>query len=587
MVQAIRRPTYWLSVLVVLPHLWSCDSGSPPAPVSGESPELELIEVARERGLDFRHDRGATGEYLLHETMGGGMAWLDADGDGDLDLFLPQGQPVDESRKFPRAGLHRLFLQEEGRFVDRTLASGLGGSGYGLGATVADVDNDGDADLYVIRMGPNALYLNDGAGKFREAIGAGVEGSAPFSGSAAFGDVDGDGLVDLFLTQYVEGALVDPPRCQRPSGEGMATHPMYCGPISFSGVRDQLFRNLGNGKFEDITDRAGLVEGGPGSSKSLGVVMLDLDGDDDLDIYVACDTTANHLYLNDGDGRFREEGLLAGVAASGGGRYEGGMGLAAGDVDGDGRPDLHVTNYTDETNRLYRALPGGLYEDASLVLGVVQGTRSRVGWGTGWVDLDLDGYEDLYVACGHIHPEIDRWEPGQQYRQRNLVFLAGVREGTLRYREVGERAGAALSLRGSFRGGVDVDFDDDGDRDLCFLPLDGSLALLENRTPRGGRSFLQVRLVGEGPGGRDAIGARVELVASDRSRVRWRVGGGSYLSQGDPRLHFGLPAGVTARQVRVRWPGGEDEVFDVPRLDVTMVIRKGEGKSAPHSGSSR
>ncbi len=563
--------------------LISCDKDKEikSTPAKGSQPGIAFKEVAKIKGLDFNHDRGATGKYHLFETMGGGMAWLDGDGDGDYDLFLPQGQPLDDTFKFPRAGLNRYFRNDGGVFTDQTTSSGLGGSGYGLGATVGDVDNDGDSDLYVIRFGKNALYLNDGKGKFTQVLDSGLEGSAPFSGSAAFGDFDGDGWVDLFLTQYVEYDLRQAPKCQQaPAGGGQAV-PIYCGPITFKGARDQIFLNNRDGTFRDFTEESGMVLGGGSSSKSLGVLLGDFDHDQDLDAYVACDTTPNLLYLNQGTAIFKEVALESGVAASGGGLYEGGMGIASGDIDFDQRLDFYVTNFADESNRLYRSLTPDIFEDASLRLGMVSGTKTMVGWGTGFVDADLDRDLDLYVANGHIYDNVGSWEERQKYEQRNLFFRADIQGGgenlSVKYSEVSASLGAEYRRPASYRGATDVDFDNDGDRDLCFIPLDQEIRLFENVSDRSGRHFLQILLVGEGRGGKDAVGARVELKTQGGTQMRWRTSGGGYLSQSDPRIHFGLGADQKVDSLKIYWLDGTvEEVTGVP-VDSTIKVQKGRG----------
>lgn len=576
-----------LTVLVALTSGIGCERDAPATGATG----LYFVDAATP-GLEFRHDRGASGERHLFETMGGGVAWIDFDVDGDLDVFVPQGTasrsrgPTSSSAP---AG-HRLLRNDGGTFSDVTTASGLDAPGYGLGAAVGDVDNDGDPDLYLLRFGPNALFLNDGGGRFRESTDAGVAGLEPFSGSAGFGDLDGDGSIDLFLTGYVELDPRSTPRCTEPRADGQERLPIYCGPHNFKGASDRVFLNNGDGTFRDATERAGLRAAGQSSSKSLGVLIADLDEDHDLDVFVACDTTANLLYRNHGDGRFAEVGLAAGVAASDTGAYEGGMGVVAGDIDRDGRLDLFVTNYSGESNRLYCGMEGGRFRDATSRFRAAVGSHLYVGWGAALEDLDLDGDQDLFVGNGHIFDNVDLWDDRQRYRQRCFLLRfdaasAGDSSGSGSFVEVGRDNGAPVSTARPHRGVAAGDADNDGDVDLLLAALDEPLTLLENRGSRGGRGFLVVELVGSGPGGRDAIGARVDIETANGTLTRWRVGGGSYLSAGDHRLHFGLGTARSIERLRVTWPGGAREELDAPPRPGTFVrIEKGKGIVRAGSG---
>ncbi len=563
----------------------------PDPSVEHDRAEPHFVDVASARGLDFRHRRGARGDRRLHETMGGGVAFIDIDRDGDLDVFAPQGQAAREDGSFPETGVHRLFRSEGGaRFTDVTDAAGLGDlGGYGLGAAVGDVDNDGDSDLYLIRYGDNALLLNEGGGRFVEKRDAGVEGAAPFSASAAFGDLDGDGWLDLFLAGYVSKVEDESPCFQTSSTTGEKVR-IYCGPHHFRGAVDQIFLGNGDGTFRDATAGAGLRDPGWAVSKSLGVVIADLDDDRDLDVFVACDTTANLLYRNRGDATFEEDALWVGVAASDAGGYEGGMGIAAGDFDDDGRLDLFVTNYEDESNRLYSRADSRHFVDATDRFGVGAKSHPNVGWGTALEDFDLDGDLDLFVANGHIFDNLEAWSDKGAYRQRNAFFrfqreeiapggAANTAERSGRFVDASRAIGPPCRGERSHRGVAAGDFDSDGRVDLLVSALDEPLLLFRNRTARHGRGFLVVELVGDGPGGRDAIGARVDIESAGTRQSRWRIGGGSYLSAPDHRLHFGLPSSKPIDTLVVTWPDGGVERLPPPPVDTFVRIERGRGSA--------
>ena len=576
-----QRPGTRAVWLLLAAAALSCDRSTEPprgidgatgvAGVEGHSrpARVRFVDRAAELGIAFRHDRGARGDLQLFETMGGGAAWLDHDRDGDPDLYLVSGQEMNTRGEFPEKGRNRLYRNDQSRFVDVTEEAGVPGRGYGLGAAVGDIDNDGFPDLYVLCFGPNVLYHNRGDGSFEELPGSGTEGVDPFSGGAAFADFDGDGLVDLFVSSYVEYDHRDLERCSERPFRGGERVPIYCGPLTFVGAPDRLYHNLGGGRFREVSVERGIGRGLDARSKSLGVLAADIDEDGDVDICVACDTTANLLYRNRGDGTFEEVGLELGVAVSDVGRNEGGMGIAFADVDGDGRGDLFVTNFAEELNRLHLARPDGDYRDATALSGLGRGARSSVGWGVGFIDAACDGKLDLFIANGHIYHNAEMWLPEQVYRQRNFLYSpAGSR-----YEERGEAAGPGFGPRGVYRGAAFADHDLDGDLDILVMALDERPRLLEAEGPRG--HHVTVRLLGDGPGGRDAVGARVELVDGGGERqVRWRTSGGSYLSESDDRIHFGLGNADRVKSIRVSWPGGGTTDLEDVRVDTLVEVRR-------------
>ncbi|MEE8523399.1 MAG: CRTAC1 family protein [Thermoanaerobaculia bacterium] len=507
--------------------------------------EIRFAEVSAEWGIDFRHRHGGTGDFYMIETMGSGVVIFDYDGDGDRDLFLVDSGAVGGSEG-PRP--RSVLLRNDGRsgdgvvFRDVTEDSGIEVTGYGMGATAGDVDGDGDLDLYVTSFGANQLFRNDGRGRFTDVTAAAGLGCELWSASAAFADADGDGDLDLYVTNYVDFSFENNPFC----GDRERRLRSYCHPDVYEGLPDRFYRNRGGGRFEDATAAAGF---GDARGKGLGVTWSDLDGDGSQDLYVANDMTPNYLFQNR-DGSFEDIALLAGAALSDLGKEEAGMGVAPGDVDGDGRVDLFVTHLDLQTNALY-ANVGGLFRDQRFVSRLGEASVYQVGFGAAFADFDHDGDLDLAVANGHIIHNVELFGKGSTYRQANQVFENQVVEG-----QTGGRFGLVTNsgvdeVRAS-RGLAVGDLDGDGDLDLVITNSDDRAEVYENRArPAGG--WLQVDL--RGGVNRHGIGARLEVEADGKRQVREVRTASSYLSQNDLTAHFGVGS---ARRVMltVRWPDG-------------------------------
>jgi hypothetical protein len=496
----------------------------------------------RSEDLPFRYVRGATGLKLPVEVTGGGVGMLDHDGDGDLDLFFAQGGRVLPGTSDPEPRADVLLRNEGGgRFVDASAEVGLAPRGYGQGVTVADYDGDGDPDVYVTRYGPNTLWRNDG-GRFVDATDEAGVGCPLWSLGAAFLDYDGDEDLDLFVANYFD---FDPSRA--PFHHLDTGEPEYGPPAEFPGLPDMLYRNEGYGRFVDVTASAGISDEGRG----MGVTTADFDGDGRIDILVANDAEANALWLNRGDGTFEEAALERGVALNGAGLAEANMGIARGDVDGDGLMDLLITHFVDEHDTLWRAeaLPGGLYyRDATLEAGLGLDSLPLTGWGCALADFDQDGHLDLVVTNGHIRPE-----PDQTYRDRNPPILwRGLGGG--RFANVTATAGPYFQGLHMGRGLACGDLDGDLDLDLVVTHHDAPAAVLWNETPEPGNA-LMLHLRGAA-GNRDAIGAVVTARVGGRTLVRSLDGGGDYLSTNDPRIHLGVGPATTIDHLRIRWPFG-------------------------------
>ena len=545
-------------------------------PVGGDTPSLPrggrpthgapgsriaFTDGAESSGLDFTFDNGRSPSRQLPETMSGGVALLDYDGDGWMDVYVVQGGPFPPDPERPGLG-DRLFRNRgDGAFEDVTQASGLDrfARGYGHGVTVADYDNDGRPDVFVTRWRGYALYHNNGDGTFSETTRqVGLGGDRDWPTSSAFADLDGDGDLDLYVCHYLAWDPEHPRLCPHESTGA----PTYCDPRWFEALPDHLFRN-DDGRFVDVTEAAGITAT---DGRGLGVVASDLDGDARVDLYVANDTTANVFYRNLGSLRFEEVGHESGLAGNAEGGYQAGMGIALGDLDGDGRPDLAVTNFIGEGTTFYQNLAGGMFVDRTADVGLMSASRSMLGFGIAFLDADNDGHLDLATANGHVND----YRPTFPYAMPAQLLRGGAGG---RLADVSESAGAPWQFPRVGRGLAAGDLDNDGRVDLLVLSQDGPLAFFRNRTD-GGHS-ITFRLEGTASN-RDGIGARVTVRAGGRDRVAWRIGGGSYQSSSDPRLHFGLGECDRVDWVEVAWPSGRvDRHLDLA-IGTCHLIREGD-----------
>ena len=522
-----------------------------------------FTDVTVESGIDFVHTNGATGRKYVIETVGPGAAFLDVDADGDLDVYLLNGAPTGPGAVPSPQLVNRMYRNSgAGTFVDRTAGSGLGDDGYGMGSCAADVDNDGDLDVYVTNFGPNRYYENDlPAGRFVDRTAAAAVGDSAFSTGCAFADVDADGFVDLYVANYHDFSYANHKLC----AEGGSGLQLYCGPESFNGVRDHLFRNQADGTFTDETEARGLLST---DGKELGVVFGDIDLDGDPDLYLANDKTLNFLYLNKGGGHFDETGLLAGVAYNEDGDVEAGMGVHLADYDGDMLPDLLVTNFQWETNTLYRNVGGATFLDETFNAGFGKSSIPYLSWGTQFFDVDNDGDRDAFIASGHLESDVEIYE-NTTFAQRNQLFL---NDGSGHFEEITPIQGSALDERQVSRGAAFGDYDDDGDIDILVANVSERPQLLRNDTVGAGH-WLRLRLEGT-RSNHSAIGARVTLKAGSQQASAEVATGGSYLSQSDLRLHFGFGSATVVDSVSVSWPSGVVQVLTHVAVDQQHVIRE-------------
>lgn len=524
--------------------LWLAISGWS-APVG--SAAIRYREVAREWGVDFRHVHGGTGELYMIETMGSGVVVFDYDGDGDHDLFFVQSGTL----PLPGADLRyssALYRNEgSGRFIEISRRAQIDLRVYGMGATAGDVDNDGDLDLYVTAFGTNHLLRNRGDGTFVDVTEESGVGDPLWGASTSLSDVDRDGDLDLYVTNYVDFSFDNNPPCGLPK-EGLRS---YCHPDVYDGLPDRFFRNRGDGTFVEETAASGF---GAADGKGLGVIFGDFDRDGWPDLYVANDMTANFLFHNLGDGRFEEIAVLAGAAYGERGGAEAGMGVALGDVDGNGFQDIVVTHLDQQMTALYSNTGLGVFVDMRYPSQLAEPSWYNVGFGVELADLNLDGALDVVFANGHIIHNAELWGTGTSFRQRNQI-MENLGDG--RFREI---ADAGLDVVLSSRGLATGDLDGDGDLELVFTNSDDRVELYEN-VSEGVGGWLQVDL--HSP--RATVGSQVEMTTAAGSQLREARAGASYLSQSAGTIHFGTGDAERIERLRVHWnSGGARELRGLP-----------------------
>lgn len=529
---------------------------------------VDVTDVTESAGIRFTHNNGAFGEKYLPETFGSGALWLDVDADGWQDLLFVNGTHWPGQSPSRPDGAHATLYRNDGdgTFSDITANSGLGVPLYGLGGTAADFDNDGSVDVYVTALGANRLFKGQGNGRFVDVTTEAGVGDPGFSTSALWVDYDEDGYLDLFVGNYVEWSIETDLFC--PFVDDAKA---YCTPESYQGQSPTLYRNRGDGTFEDVTSAAGLRTP---SAKALGVTMLDFDSDGWMDLFVANDLQPDLLFRNRGDGTFEDIGVLAGVAFSDSGVARAGMGVDAIDYDRSGRPDLLIGHFSSEMMALYHNEGSGLFID--------EGPRSAIGrasllsltFGCFFFDVDLDGWPDIFAVNGHVNDLVERVQNRVTYAQRAQLFLNDTQGG---FQEVAAVDGTALASPLVGRGAAYADMDNDGDLDVVVTANGGPARLLRND---GGNAnhLLRVRLVGTASN-RDGIGARIEITADGVDRWQLVKTGSSYLSQSELPVTFGLGATTTVSALRVTWPNGETDDVGAVNADQLITVTEGAGRS--------
>jgi len=561
---------------------------------------IKLVDVATQAGLQLRNISGGPAKDYIVDMTGNGAALFDYDKDDDLDVLIVNGSTRDN---MGRGGDPMVALYQNdgrGRFTDVTAGKGLEHRGWGMGTCVADYDNDGFQDIYITAFGADVLWRNTGTGMFTDVTRRAGVGDTRWSTSCAFGDYDRDGDVDLYVANYVKfDDQTIPSRGATPNCRFMGVD-VFCGPKHLTGEADVLYRNNGDGTFADVTRLAGIADPG---YYGFGAVFSDLNDDGWPDIYVANDSVPNLLFRNNRNGTFSEEGLVAGVALSGDGRAQAGMGVDAGDYNSDGRLDLIVTNFSHDHNTLYENGGSGFFTDSSYAAGIAATAGPYLGWGVGFVDIDNDGRLDVFIANGHVYPEVDRHGLGSRYLQRKQLFH---NVGSGRFRDITEQVGGGLLVERSSRGAAFGDYDNDGDLDVLVINMNDRPTLLRNETV-GSHHWVTIRLVGGSTlrqtqgrpepsrgltgltadperaervgtkSNRDGLGARITLEAGGRVQTADVRSGGSYLSHSDVRAHFGLGDASRVGRVEIRWPSGLVETATGLAVDRFYVATEGKG----------
>lgn len=543
----------WLAPLLCL--LVSPSLAGQPGKATPDPP-VRFRDVTATSKIDFVHQSGATPEKHMVETFGSGVAWIDYDNDGFPDLYFVNGAP---------GAANALYRNnKDGTFTDVTPQAGVAAAGdkgaYKTGVAVGDYDNNGYLDLYVTAFGPNSLYRNNGDGTFTDVTSAaGVAGGpTEWSTSTGFFDFDQDGNLDLYVVNYLDVRKDDNPYC----GLRKAGYRMYCHPTMFDGVADRLFRNNGNGTFTDVSQPAGIANP---SGKGLGVTFCDFDRDGDTDIYIANDMVRNFLYRNNGDGTFLDVAYGAGVGFDLNGKPQAGMGVDCADVDGNGFPDIFVTNFSEELNTLYQNGGDGIFEDVSETAGLGSGFLP-LGFGTKLFDFDNDGDLDIHVTNGHVIDNVKLYQPNLTYTQKDLLYenLGG------RFRDVSDQSGAALQAERVGRGLAVADFDNDGYLDVAITTVGQRPVLLRNQGARKG-NWILMRAQGK-KGNSFGLGATVQVEAAGKVQMREINNVASYLSSNDIRLHVGLGEAKIIQRVEVLWPSGTRQILKDIGVNQILVI---------------
>ncbi|HKE21405.1 MAG TPA: CRTAC1 family protein [Bryobacteraceae bacterium] len=505
-----------------------------------------FVDVTRQAGIHFRHENAASPQKFMIETMGAGCAWIDYNRDGLLDLYLVNGAETVAFKPAKPLASALYRNNGDGTFTDVTASSHVGAEGlFGMGVAVGDYDNDGYPDLMVLGYGRSILYHNNGDGTFTDVTArAGVANAGKWASSAAWFDYDNDGRLDLAIANYVDWTPERNSYCGA-QGPGLRS---YCHPDDYHGTAPTLYHNNGDGTFSDVSQSSGLAKS---PSNGLGIVTLDYDGDGRQDILIANDGRANSLFHNNGDSTFTEAAYEAGVAVGEDGTTEAGMGIDAADASGKGWPDFIVTHLDQQQTRFYRGLGHGMFEDATAAARLAYATFQFSGFGVRFVDFDNDGWPDIFIASGHVLDNIDRYHAGVSWAEPKLVFR---NMGRGIFADLSRRLGPDLQTPTVSRGLAAGDYDNDGDMDILVSNNGGAPQLLRND---GGNAnhWLEILLIGT-RSNRDGVGARLKLTAGDWSMTAQRMGGMSYQSAQDPRLHFGLGSRTKVDALEVRWPSG-------------------------------
>ena len=530
-------------------------------------PQLE--DITAKTGIKFEHLLAPEQKYIL-ESMSGGVLLLDYDRDGWVDIYFTNAPTLEMAKKGEKARSALYHNNHDGTFTDVTDRAGLAHPCFANGGAVGDYNNDGWPDIYVTCLGGNVLYRNNGDGTFTDVTAKAGVADGRWSTGAAFGDYDGDGYLDLMVANYVDFDLANPPAFGKGINCKYKGIDVQCGPRGLKGSGDSLFHNNGDGTFTNVSKSAGVED--PGGYYGLGVVWADFSNTGKPDIYVANDSTPSYLYRNQGKGKFEEIGLESGTALSEDGNEQASMGIAIGDYLHNGRPSLYVTHFADDYDTLYRNDGNWEFHDVSYQAGVALPSIKWVKWGDAFVDLDNDGWLDLVVASGHVYPQVDTLPSGDRYREPKLVDM---NQGSGTFCDAHDQTGPAIQEPRAARGLAVGDLFNTGNMDVVIENLDGSPSILKNLGIPG-RHWVSFELAGI-KSNRIGIGARVKLVAGGMTQTEEIHSGGSYLSQNDLRVHFGLAETAKIDQVEIRWPSGAVDVIKDLAADKFYSVLEGKG----------
>ncbi len=532
-------------------------------------PVPQLEDITAKSGIAFRHTADPSKKYIV-ESMSGGVIIFDYDRDGWPDIYFTNAPTVEMAVKGEKSRGVLYHNNHDGTFTDVTAKSKLDATCFAMGGAVGDYDNDGWPDLYLTCLGGNVLYHNNGDGTFTDVTAKAGVADGRWSTGAAFGDYDGDGFVDLMVTNYVDFRLNDLPGFGKSPNCKYRGIDVQCGPRGLRGAGDSLFHNNGDGTFSDVSKSAGVSD--PNGYYGMSVIWADFNNSGRPDIYVANDSTPKFLYKNLGDGKFKEIGLESGTAVSEDGSEQASMGIAVGDYSHNGRPSLYVTNFSDEYDLLFRNDGNWNFTDVSYPSGVALPSLPWVKWGTAFVDVDNDGWLDLIAVSGHVYPQVDTLPSGAGYREPKLLQL-NQRNGT--FCDASTQAGPALQEKRVSRGLAVADLFNNGNMDVVIGDIDGAPMLLRNHGVPGAH-WVSFELAGT-KSNRLALNARVKIVAGGMTQTEEIHSGGSYLSQNDLRVHFGLGTAQKIDSVEIRWPSGKTETLPAMAADQFYSVLEGQG----------
>jgi enediyne biosynthesis protein E4 len=542
--------------------------GAKSAKCSGR-PVPQLEDITAKTGITFKHTSDPSKKYIV-ESMSGGVILIDYDRDGWPDIYFTNAPTVEMAIKGQKSLGVLYHNNHDGTFTDVTAKSGLTSPCFAMGGAVGDYDNDGWPDLYLTCLGGNILYHNNGDGTFTDVTAKAGVADGRWSTGAAFGDYDGDGFVDLMVANYVDFHLNDLPGFGKFPNCKYRGIDVQCGPRGLKGAGDSLFHNNGDGTFSDVSKSAGVSD--PNGYYGMGVLWADFNNTGRPDIYIANDSTPKFLYKNEGNGKFKEIGLESGTAVSEDGSEQASMGIAIGDYLHNGRPSLYVTNFQDENDLLFRNDGNWNFTDVSYASGVALSSLPWVKWGTAFVDLDNDGWVDLMTVSGHVYPQVDTLPSGGGYREPKLLNL-NQKDGT--FCDASDQAGPALKERRVSRGLAVGDLFNDGNMDIVVGDIDGSPMILRNHGVTG-RHWASFELAGT-KSNRLALNARIKIVAGGTTQTDEVHSGGSYLSQNDLRVHFGLGSATKIDSVEIHWPSGKTDSLHDLAGDKFYAVLEGQG----------